>query len=166
MMRHPIPVAQAASTAPRVIISLAVAAAIVIGAIAVAIHFLAVRVPLDLAHGAKEETFDSASRMASSFKSVFNFTPQVTVNGTTVVEQAAPVMELATAKQDVVEHYQWSQSWLEARRRWSCRGSTRRRRGLISAIPSASPWRTARDRDAAETEVALDRDDRLQGAGG
>ena len=94
-----------ASAAPRIILSLAIAAAIVIGAIAYAVHYVAVRTPLDIAHGAKEETFDSATRVANGFKNAFNFTPQIIVNGTTVVEQANPVMELATVKQGVVEHY-------------------------------------------------------------
>ena len=105
-----------ASGAPRVIISLAVAAAIIIGAIAGATYFLAVKAPLAIVHGAKEESFDTAHRVADGFKSVFNFTPQITVNGTTVVEQANSVMELATVRQGVDEHYQWSQSWFGSRK--------------------------------------------------
>lgn len=107
MMNHP----TSASAAPRVIISLAIAAAIIIVAIAGSTYFLTVKAPLAIAHGAKEETFDTAHRVAAGFKSVFNFTPQITVNGTTVVEQADTVMELATVKQGVDEHYQWSQTW-------------------------------------------------------
>jgi hypothetical protein len=99
------------SGAPKVILSLAIAAAIVIAAVACAIYFVAVRGPLALAHGAKEETFDSAQRISNGFKTAFNFTPEITVNGVTEVEQANSVMELATASQEVVEHYSWSQTW-------------------------------------------------------
>ncbi len=123
MMKPPIYAARDASTAPRVIVALGIAAVMIIAAIALAIHFLAVRVPLDLAHGAKEETFDSATRMANSFKNVFNFTPQITVNGTTVVEQAGPVMELATVKREVAEHYQWSQSWFGSTKTMELQGT-------------------------------------------
>ncbi len=79
---------------------------------ACSVYFLTIRGPLALVHGAKEETFDSAQRMATGFKSLFNFTPQITVNGVTEIEQATSVMELATVSQGVTEHYQWSQSWL------------------------------------------------------
>lgn len=99
------------SGAPKVILSLAIAAAIVIAAVACAIYFVTVRAPLALAHGAKEETFDSAQRISNGFKSAFNFTPEITVNGVTEIEQANSVMELATASQEVVEHYAWSQTW-------------------------------------------------------
>ncbi len=100
------------SSAPRVIIALAIAAAIVIASVACAIYMLAVHGPLAVVHAAKEETFDSAQRIANGFKSAFNFTPQITVNGLTEVEQANSVMELATVSQGVAEHYQWSQTWL------------------------------------------------------
>ena len=102
---------QRRSSAPRVIIALALAVAIIITSVACAFYFLAVHGTLALVHGAKEETFDSAQRVANGFKSVFNFTPQVTVNGITEIEQATSVAELATVSEDVAEHYQWSQSW-------------------------------------------------------
>ena len=119
-----------ASGAPRVIISLAIAAAIVIGSVACAIYFLAVKGPLALVHGAKEETLDSATRMANGFRNVFNFTPQITVNGVTEVEQAASVMELATASQGVVEHYQWSQSWFGSTKTMELQGTYQAKAGF------------------------------------
>lgn len=110
------------SGAPRVIIALGMAAAIIIGSVSCAIYFLAVHGPLTLAHAAKEETFDSARRMADGFKSMFNFTPQITVNGVTEIEQASSVMELATVNQNIVEHYQWSQSWFGSTKEMELQG--------------------------------------------
>jgi len=120
----------AGSSAPRVIIALAIAAAIVIAAMACAFYFLMVKGPLALAHGVKEETFDSASRMANGFKSAFNFTPQVTVNGVTEIEQASSVMELATASQGVLEHYQWSQTWFGSTKTMELQGTYQAKAGF------------------------------------
>jgi hypothetical protein len=123
------------SRIPRIIISLAVAAAIVIASVACAIYFLAVKGPLALVHGAKEETFDSAQRMANGFKNVFNFTPQITVNGVTEVVQANSVMELATVSQGVVEHYEWSQSWFGSTKDMELQGIYQAKAGFDLRAP-------------------------------
>jgi hypothetical protein len=113
-----------------VILSLALAAVVVIGAVTCAIYFLTVKAPLAVAHGVKEETADSAARVANSFRSVFNFTPQVTVNGVTEIEQANSVMELATASQGVVEHYQWSQTWFGSTKTMELQGTYQAKAGF------------------------------------
>lgn len=97
---------------PRTILAFAVAIVLVIATATGAFYFLTVKAPSDLARNAKEESFDAAKRAARGFKNAFNFTPQVTVGGTTVVEQAGAIAELATVRQEVIVHYHWSQSWL------------------------------------------------------
>jgi hypothetical protein len=105
-----------ASAVPRTILALALAIAIVIAAVTGAIYFITVKTTSTVLHNAKEESFDTANRMVTSFKSAFNFTPRVTVGGVTVIEQASSVVELATVQQDIVEHYQWSKTWLGSSR--------------------------------------------------
>lgn len=103
-MKHPSPIS-------RVIVTATVAIAALMGLAAWLIHYLAVDVPVDLAKETKEQSFDAVRRVENGFKNVFNFTPKIVMNGTTVVEQSSPVMELATVQQGVAEHYQWSQTW-------------------------------------------------------
>lgn len=132
------------SGAPRIIIALGLAGAIIILSVSCAIYFLAVHGPLTLAHAAKEETFDSAQRIATGFKGMFNFTPQVTVNGITEVEQASSVMELATVNQGVVEHYQWSQSWFGSTKEMELQGLYTAKAGFDLHTPCLIAVRDAR----------------------
>lgn len=117
------------------ILALAVGAVLVIAAGASAFYFLAVKAPVEVMHQAKEETFDAANRMAQGFKSVFNFTPRVTVGGVTVVEQANSVVELATVQQDVVVDYHWSQTWLGSTKIMELRGIYRAKAGFSLRDP-------------------------------
>jgi len=101
-----------AFSAPKTILALAAGIALIIATGTAAFYFVTVKAPSDLVHHAKEETIDAANRVATGFKSMFDFTPRITVNGTTVVEQATSLIELATVQQDLVVHYQWSQTWV------------------------------------------------------
>jgi len=118
------------TAAPRVILALALGMVLVIAAGTGAFYFIGVKAPTDLAHNAKEESFDAASRVANGFKSVFSFTPKITVGGLTVIEQASAVVELATVQQDLVEHYQWSQSWLGSTKGMELQGIYRAKAGF------------------------------------
>lgn len=111
------------SSLSRVIITLTIAIAALMGLAAWLIHYLAVDVPVDLAKETKEQSFDAVRRVENGFKNVFNFTPKIVVNGTTVVEQSSPVMELATVQQGVAEHYQWSQTWFGSTKTMELEGS-------------------------------------------
>jgi len=119
-----------ASAAVRVILALGISVAFVIAAAGVAFHYIAVKVPADITRNTKEETFDAAKRVVTGFKSVFNFTPKVTVNGTTVIEQANSVIELATVRQDVLTHYTWSQIWLGSRKSMELQGVYKAKAGF------------------------------------
>jgi Protein of unknown function (DUF4230) len=118
------------TTAPRVILSMAAAVAIVIAAAAVAMHYVMVQVPADVARNTRDGAADTAHRMAEGFKNVFNFTPRITVNGTTVVEQANPVVELATVQQDLAVDYSWSQTWLGSTKTMQLRGTYKAKAGF------------------------------------
>ena len=119
-----------ASAAPRVILSLAVAAVLVIAAGAGAFYFVAIKAPTDLAHNAKEETLDAARRMVKGFQGVFHFTPLVTIGNTTVVEQSVAIAELATGQQDVVVHYTWSQTWVGSTKTMELQGVYKAKAGF------------------------------------
>ncbi|MGB8354126.1 MAG: DUF4230 domain-containing protein [Chthoniobacteraceae bacterium] len=119
-----------AFSAPRTILALAIGVVMVIAAGTAAFYFITVKASREVVHGAKEESFDAANRVANGFKSVFNFTPQVTVGGVTVIEQASSVVELATVEQDVVEHYTWTQTWLGSTKTMELQGIYKAKAGF------------------------------------
>jgi hypothetical protein len=53
-----------------------------------------------------------AGATAAGVKEMFNFTPRVTVNQTVVIEQSAPIMEVATVARQVMVDHAWSHTWL------------------------------------------------------
>jgi len=55
---------------------------------------------------------DLATATAGGIKELFNFTPRVTINETVVIEQSAPIMEVATIAQQVMVDHAWSHTWL------------------------------------------------------
>jgi hypothetical protein len=92
-----------------------VVAAIVVAAAAVlaagAFYLLVIRPPLEFARSTAE-----------GFRHFFHFTPQVTVNETVVVEQSAPIAELATISRTVFVETDWSHTWLHSTKRIVLRG--------------------------------------------
>ena len=84
---------------------LAIAAAIVlvIVAVTVAFYVVAVKVPSALAH----ET-------AEGIRQAFNFTPQVRINQTIVIEQNTPILEVATVSREMLVDHSWQQTWMES----------------------------------------------------
>jgi Protein of unknown function (DUF4230) len=77
----------------------------------VTVYLLVVRPPLELARSTAE-----------GFRQFFNFTPQITVNETVVVEQATPIAELATISRKVFVETDWSHTWLHSTKRIVLRG--------------------------------------------
>lgn len=122
--------ASRASVLPRTILAIGLASALIIAAGAGAFYVVAVRAPSELAHRAKEETFDAADRMAKGFKSAFDFTPRVTVDGVTVIEQSQSVIELATVEQELAVQYRWSQTWLGSTKTMELQGFYRAKAGF------------------------------------
>lgn len=103
----------------RIILALAVAAVLVIGAISYGFHYVIVNT-----------TRDVAKTIVDAVKSAFNFTPQVTVNGVTVIEQSSPVLELATIQRDVMCQHDWSQTWFGSTKTMELQGTYRVKAGF------------------------------------
>ncbi len=76
-----------------------------------AFYLLVIRPPLEFAH-----------TTAEGFRQFFNFTPQVIVNETVVVEQSTPIAELATISRKVFVETDWSHTWLHSTKRIVLRG--------------------------------------------
>jgi hypothetical protein len=83
------------------ILILAVAAGLVIVSGSVAFYIVFVKAPRDMAHN-----------VASGIREIFNFTPQVRINETVVIEQITPILEVATVSRQMFIEHSWEQTWL------------------------------------------------------
>ena len=68
---------------------------------AIAFYIVIVKVPSDLARNT-----------ADGIRQFFNFTPQVRINQTIVIEQNTPILEFATVSREMFIDHTWQQSWL------------------------------------------------------
>jgi hypothetical protein len=61
--------------------------------------------------------------LAREFRDAFNFTPRITIDDTTVIEQNTPILELATSQRDVFQRHQWEHTWAGSTKRIVLEGS-------------------------------------------
>jgi hypothetical protein len=73
-------------------------------------YVLIVYIPAQVA----KRTYDGAKQIGKDFKEIFQFTPEVTVNNTVVLQQQTPILELATISQKFQHHYEWKNTWLKS----------------------------------------------------
>ena len=80
-------------------------AAVIAGALLIAgawsFYAVFIKAPTDLAHAT-----------AQGIQEFFNFTPRVKIDQTIVIEQSAPIMEVATVSRQLMVDYTWSHTWL------------------------------------------------------
>lgn len=55
---------------------------------------------------------DLAHATAEGIKEVFNFTPRVMINETVVIDEVAPITEIAVVERPMLVDYRWSHIWL------------------------------------------------------
>lgn len=79
---------------------------IVVGTLAS--YVIAVVIPTQLA----KRSYEAAKTLGEDFKKAFQFTPEITVNNTVVLNQQTPVLELAIINQNFEHRYEWTNSWL------------------------------------------------------
>lgn len=66
---------------------------------------------------------DLARATAEGFREAFNVTPRVTIEETVVIEQTAPILELATVQRSLVIDEEWSHTWLGSTKVLRLRGA-------------------------------------------
>lgn len=79
---------------------------------AIALYIVFVKIPTDL-----------ATNISQGIKETFNFTPQVRVEETVVIEQNTPIFEVATVARDLLVEYAWSHQWLGSTKAIALRGT-------------------------------------------
>ncbi len=69
--------------------------------IASALYVVVVKIPADL-----------AANVSQGLRETLNFTPQVRISETVVIEQTTSIVEVATVSRDLSVDYSWSHQWL------------------------------------------------------
>ena len=80
---------------------LLLAAGIALVLAAIAAYIVLVKIPTDL-----------ATSIAHGVQETFNFTPQVKVEETVIIEQNVSIYEIAIVSRDIAVEYAWSHQWL------------------------------------------------------
>ena len=73
-------------------------------------YVMFVIIPTQLA----ERGYEAARTLGEDFKKAFQFTPEITVNNTVVLNQQAPILELAVLTQNFEHRYTWTNTWLNS----------------------------------------------------
>ena len=70
-----------------------------------------------------ERTYQAAKVLGDDFRKAFQFTPEVIVDKTVVLNQQTDVYELAVLSQSFEHRYAWTQSWLGSTKKIAITGS-------------------------------------------
>jgi hypothetical protein len=74
----------------------------------IAAYILFVTIPTKLA----QRSYEAAKTLGKDFRNVFQFTPEIKVNNTIVLNQQTPLIELSVLSQNFQHRYVWVNSWL------------------------------------------------------
>ena len=75
--------------------------------LSVTAYLLIVVIPSRLA----QRAYDGAKQIGDDIAEAFQFTPEITVNNTVVLQQQTPILELATLTQTFQHRYEWTNTW-------------------------------------------------------
>jgi hypothetical protein len=76
----------------------------------IAAYVLLVIIPSQMA----KRSYEGAKTIAEDFRKAFQFTPEIRVNNTVVLNQQTSVLELAVLSQHFEHRYVWENSWLRS----------------------------------------------------
>jgi len=92
-------------------------ALVIVGTIAAYVLFVVI--PSNLA----KRSYEGARALADDFRTAFQFTPEIKVRNTVVLNQQTEVLQLAVLSQDFEHRYVWENSWLGSTKRITIAGS-------------------------------------------
>ena len=114
----------------------ALALVIVIAALTGAAYVLFVVIPAQQIKVVKNESFDTARRIADEFDKYLGFRPKVTILGTTVSEPSVNIAELSTVEKNFTHTHAIESTWLGSTKRLQLKGDFKAKAGydLTNAI--------------------------------
>lgn len=81
-------------------------ALLIVGTIAA--YVVLVTIPTQLA----QRSYEAAKTLGEDFRKAFQFTPEIIVNNTIVLNQQSTILELAVLSQNFEHRYTWTNTWL------------------------------------------------------
>ena len=70
-----------------------------------------------------QQSYDGAKQIGRDISEAFQFTPEISVNNTVVLQQQTPILELATLTQTFQHQYEWKNTWLGSTKKIKITGS-------------------------------------------
>jgi hypothetical protein len=92
----------------------------------VAAYVLLVTIPTQMAR----RTYEGAKTLGDDFRRAFQFTPEVKVENTIVLNQQTPLLELSVLSQNFEHRYVWVNSWLGSTKKIFITGSFNAKAGF------------------------------------
>lgn len=77
-----------------------------------------------------KRSYEAAKTLGDDFKKAFQFTPEITVDQTIVLNQQTPVFELAVLSQNFGHNYTWTNTWLGSTKQIFITGSFEAKAGF------------------------------------
>src|SRR3954467_275590 len=75
--------------------------------VCVGAYVITVVIPTTLA----KRSYEGAKQIGDDIRKVFQFTPEITVNNTVVLQQQTGILELAVLSQTFKHEYEWINTW-------------------------------------------------------
>src|SRR5687767_1911843 len=97
-----------------------------IGIGTIAAYVILVIIPTQLA----KRSYEAAQALSEDFREAFQFTPEVLVEHTIVVNQQTPVLELAVLSQNFEHRYKWENKWMCSTKQIAINGSFEAKTGF------------------------------------
>jgi hypothetical protein len=91
-----------------------------------AIYVVLVVIPTQMA----ERSYRAAKTLGEDFKKAFQFTPEITVNNTVVLNQQTPVLELAVLTQNFEHRFDWTNTWMSSTKQIAIAGTFEAKAGF------------------------------------
>ncbi len=82
-------------------------------------YIVLVTIPTQLA----KRSYEGAKALGEDFRKAFQFTPEIKVNNTIVLNQQTPILELSVLSQRFEHRYVWENSWLGSTKKIFITGS-------------------------------------------
>jgi hypothetical protein len=77
-----------------------------------------------------KRSYEAAKTLGEDFRKAFQFTPEITVGNTIVLNQQTPVLELALLSQNFGHNYTWTNTWLGSTKQIFITGSFEAKAGF------------------------------------
>lgn len=89
-------------------------------------YVIVVVIPARLA----ERSYEGAKQIGRDISEAFQFTPEITVNNTVVLQQQTPILELATLSQNFRHEYEWTNTRFGSTKKINIKGSFEAKAGF------------------------------------